>query len=52
MKRVLSILLLLTMLLTMAGCHGAEERNTFAVPAEFDTSRNYEITFWPKTIPT
>ena len=48
MKRVLSILFLLTMLLTMTGCHGAEERNTFAVPAQFDTSRNYEITFWAK----
>ena len=48
MKKVLSILLLLGLLLTMAGCHGAEQRNTFAVPEEFDTSRNYEITFWAK----
>ena len=48
MKKVLSILLLLAMLLTMAGCHGAEARNTFAVPEEFDTSREFEITFWAK----
>ena len=51
MKRVLSVLLLLAMLLTMAGCHGAEERNTFSVPETFDTSRNYEITFGLRTIP-
>ena len=48
MKKVLALILLIAMLVTMAGCHGAEERNTFAVPAEFDTSRNYEITFWAK----
>jgi len=48
MKRVLSILLLLAMLLTMAGCHGAEARNTFAVPETFDESRDYEISFWAK----
>ena len=48
MKKVLSIILLLAMVITMGGCHGAEERNTFAVPEEFDTSRNYEISFWAK----
>ena len=48
MKKVLSLILLLAMLITMGGCHGAEVRNTFAVPEEFDTSCNYEITFWAK----
>ena len=48
MKKVLSVLMLLALLLTMAGCHGAEQRNTFAVPEEFDASRDYEITFWAK----
>ena len=48
MKKVLSFLLLLAMLLGLWGCHGAEERNTFQVPGEFDTSRDYEITFWAK----
>ena len=48
MKKVLSLFLILAMLVTMVGCHGAEERNTFAVPEEFDTSRNYEISFWAK----
>ena len=48
MKKVLSFLLLLAMVATMAGCHGAQERNTFQVPEEFDASRNYEISFWAK----
>ena len=30
------------------GCHGAQERVAFVVPDTFDTSRNYEITFWAK----
>ncbi len=48
MKKIVSLLLLLTLLLTMAGCHGAEQRNTFSVPDQFDTEKNYEITFWAK----
>ena len=48
MKRVLALLLQLTKVQSLAGCHGAEARNTFAVPESFDESRNYEITFWAK----
>lgn len=32
----------------LAGCHGSVDRAVFKVPEEFDTSRNYEITFWSK----
>ena len=32
----------------LAGCHGAKESLAFEMPEEFDTSRNYEITFWAK----
>ena len=39
---------LLAVLLTLSGCHGARERLSFEIPAEFDTSRQYEITFWAK----
>lgn len=35
-----------TLLLT--GCHGSRGLDPFEVPKEFDTSRNYEITFWAK----
>ena len=34
--------------LLLAGCHGSVDRAEFAVPAEFDTERDYEITFWAK----
>ena len=44
--RVLCLLLAIMMLLS--GCHGSVERKAFEVPEEFDTSRNYEITFWAK----
>lgn len=32
----------------LSGCHGQKEQAAFSVPEEFDTSRNYEITFWAK----
>ena len=34
--------------LLLAGCHGQPEQAAFSVPESFDTSRNYEITFWAK----
>ena len=48
MKKLLSLLLVLTLALTMTACHGSVERKSFEIPAEFDTSRNFEITFWAK----
>ena len=41
-------LVLLLLLLTLAGCHGREERAGFEVPAEFDTTREHTLTFWAK----
>lgn len=35
-------------LLTLTGCHGSKALPDFTVPEEFDTSKNYEITFWAK----
>lgn len=35
-----------TMLLT--GCHGSSGLTEFSIPETFDTSKNYEITFWAK----
>ncbi len=52
MKRVLSVLLCIALLGAFAalfsGCHGSRGLPTFAVPENFDTSKNYEITFWAK----
>ncbi len=47
-KKALSAFFIGTGLLTLNGCHGSKALPDFEVPAEFDTSRNYEITFWAK----
>ena len=48
MKKAIALLLLLTLLLSLTACHGAKENKAFQVPDTFDTSRQYEITFWAK----
>lgn len=35
-------------LFLLSGCHGKKEQAAFTVPDSFDTSKNYEITFWAK----
>lgn len=32
----------------LTGCHGSKGMDEFVIPEEFDTSREYEITFWAK----
>ena len=34
--------------LLLTGCHGRESMEVFVIPEEFDTSKDYEITFWAK----
>ena len=52
MKKLLALVLLSALLLT--GCHGhlvtdaGESARQYTLPERFDTSRNYEITFWAK----
>ena len=46
MRKLLCLLLILCLLL--AGCHGNVQRKEFSIPDSFDTSRNYEISFWAK----
>lgn len=45
-----SVLLLFLTIIAglMSGCHGSKGLPDFKVPAEFDTTQNYEITFWAK----
>ena len=49
-KRILSFFLLLVLVVgstvSLTGCHGQKGLNAFVIPEEFDTSREYEITFW------
>lgn len=47
-KLILFSILTIFCVLTLTGCHGARGLDTFVIPEEFDTSRNYEITFWAK----
>ena len=48
-KKLICLILSLCMLLPLlAGCHGSRGLREFAVPEEFDTNRDYEITFWAK----
>ena len=50
MKRKLApaAALLAAALLGLTACHGQREQAAFTVPAQFDESRDYEITFWAK----
>ena len=49
MKKFVAVLLLLVMTAAaFFGCHGSRGLDAFVVPEEFDTSREYEITFWAK----
>ena len=58
MKKLLSLLLCLSLCLSLCACHGrrvypsdtpvVSESSAFSVPEQFDTSRQYEITFWAK----
>ena len=49
LRKAAALILCLTCILSLlSGCHGAKERVTFEVPAEFDTSKTYELTFWAK----
>lgn len=34
--------------LMLTGCHGQKGMDAFEIPEEFDTSKEYEITFWAK----
>jgi len=42
------LILIVTLLLTLAACHGSQEEKVFEIPHSFDTSKEYEISFWAK----
>ena len=48
MRKYISVILLFAMLLTFTGCHGSQEAKVFEIPETFDTSRQFEISFWAK----
>ena len=48
MKRFLCVFLIALLAFSMTACHGNRESKVFELPENFDTSRNYEISFWAK----
>ena len=48
MKKIVCVLLLLTLCVALFGCHKAKVIAGFAVPETFDTAREHTITFWAK----
>lgn len=49
MKKVFAFLLLLVICLPLlASCHGSKGLDEFVLPEEFDTSREFTISFWAK----
>ena len=48
-RKIISLVLIMcAVLIVMVSCHGSTERAVFEIPESFDTSKNYEITFWAK----
>lgn len=53
MKRNIKLIALMLVCVIMlpavlTGCHGAHDRGVFAIPDEFDESREYTVIFWAK----
>jgi len=48
MRKYLCAFLVLALLLSLCGCHQGEQLEEFNAPLEFDTSREFTITFWAK----
>ncbi|MBR3875123.1 MAG: extracellular solute-binding protein [Clostridia bacterium] len=47
-KKLLLFVCLLGCLALLTSCHGSRDQSAFEMPDEFDTSCDYEITFWAK----
>lgn len=47
-KRFLALLLCALCLLSLSACHGSRGYDDFTMPESFDSSREYEISFWAK----
>ena len=48
MRSLVLLALLLLSCLLLTACHGRQGRSGFEVPESFDTSRDFEISFWAK----
>ena len=48
MRKIIALMLVFVIGLTLCACHGNKEQKIFDIPDSFDTSRQYEISFWAK----
>ncbi len=48
MRKFILCLVLACTVLCLFGCHGRVEHELFEIPDDFDTEKQYEITFWAK----
>ena len=48
MRKIIAMMMAFAIVLTLCGCHGNKEQKVFEIPDAFDTSRQYEISFWAK----
>ena len=49
MKKLICALIALVLCLgTLSGCHGTKRQKAFEIPEEFDSEKQYTITFWAK----
>lgn len=46
--RLLMLTGILSLVMTLAGCHGRREQSSFAIPESFDDGQSFELTFWAK----
>ena len=42
------LIVVMSCMMFLGGCHGRRGLDAFVIPEEFDDSREYEITFWAK----
>ena len=47
-SRLMLMIIAVSVPFMLTGCHGSKGMDEFVIPEEFDTSREYEITFWAK----
>ena len=48
MKNIIAIIITIVSFLSLTAFHGAQEQKVFEIPGSFDTSLNFEISFWAK----
>jgi len=48
-KHLALLMACLLVCLMMTGCHGSVDQQAFVIPETFDTSRQFDLTFWAKS---